>query len=64
MELFLTGKQKNFIDNIVKNQLGVKEEYTTMVDFPAPYIFIKIEGKDYLISTGVTVEELESIRGE
>lgn len=60
MELYLTESQKNYIDNIVKNQLGVKEYYTTMVDFPAPYIFIKIEGKDYLISTGITVEDIQN----
>lgn len=60
MELYLTESQKNYIDNIVKNQLGVKEQYTTMVDFPAPYVFIKIEGKDYLISTGITVEDIQN----
>ena len=58
MELFLTESQKLFIDDIIKNQLGVKEEYTIMVDFPTPYVFIKVEGKDFLISTGITVEEL------
>lgn len=60
MELYLTESQKNYIDNIIKNQLGVKEQYTTMVDFPAPYVFIKIEGKDYLISTGITVEDIQN----
>ena len=60
MELYLTESQKNYIDNIVKNQLGVKEQYTAMVDFPAPYVFIKIEGKDYLISTGITVEDIQN----
>lgn len=60
MELYLTESQKNYIDNIVKNQLGVKEQYTTMVDFPAPYVFIKIEGKEYLISTGITVEDIQN----
>ena len=60
MELYLTKSQKNYIDNIVKNLLGVKEQYTTMVDFPAPYVFIKIEGKDYLISTGITVEDIQN----
>ena len=57
-EIFPTKKPD--IDNIVKNQLGVKEQYTTMVDFPAPYVFIKIEGKDYLISTGITVEDIQN----